>query len=106
MRHERRRQGEDALRKENDRMKREDMPCWYFTFGCAHPLGNHVQRVFASNSEEARKTMLGFYGTKWASQYGPYEITGSASADGYGSVVIRGFRYRLIPKDLYEGDTL
>lgn len=85
-------------------MKRKDMPCWYFTFGCAHPLGDHVQRVFASNSEEARKTMLEFYGTKWAFPYGPNEITGST--DGYGFVVIHGFRYRLIPKDLYEGDTL
>jgi len=48
--------------------------------------------------------MFEFYGAKWAFPYGPNEITGST--DGYGFVVIRGFRYRLIPKDLYEGDTL
>lgn len=85
-------------------MKREDMLCWYFTFGCAHPLGDHVQRVFASNISEARKTMIEFYGTKWAFPYVQNEITGST--DGHGFVVIRGFRYKLIPKDLYEGDML
>ena len=41
---------------------------WYFTFGCDHPLKNHVQPVKAPDYDAARLKMLDAYGQKWCSQ--------------------------------------
>ena len=79
------------------------MESYYFTFGCGHPFADYVQKVYASNSGEARKTMVEFYGSKWAFCYGPGEVEGS---DDDNCVLIHGIRFRLTPKALREGDTL
>lgn len=79
------------------------MESYYFTFGCGHPFAGYVQKVDASNSGEARKTMFEFYGSKWAFCYGQNEVQGP---DGDNCVLIHGFRYRLTPNALREGDAL
>lgn len=80
------------------------MESYYFTFGIGHPFAGYVQKVTASNSEEARKTMIEFYGSKWAFCYGRNMVEGPDDDDD--CVLIYGHRFRLTPSALREGDTL
>lgn len=80
------------------------MESYYFTFGCGHPLGGFVQRVFASNEPKARETMHRFYGDRWAFGYGPdaHPVLDLET----GIVDLGGYKYRKLDKDLTEGETL
>lgn len=93
------------------------MKSYYFTFGCGHPLGGFVQRVFASDEPKARATMFTFYGNRWAFCYGPFSGVTKYGDDGRlekldpldfmtGMVDLGGHKYRKLDKDLQEGDTL
>ena len=42
---------------------------WYFTFGSGQRYAGKCVKIRANNSAEARKIMVGKYGTKWAFQY-------------------------------------
>ena len=90
------------------------MKSYYFTFGCGHPLGGFVQRIFASCEAKARETMHRFYADRWAFCYGPYSGVADCGEDGLldphdrvtGMVDLGGYRYRKLDKDLQEGETL
>lgn len=76
---------------------------YYFTFGCAHPLSNYVQKISASCQRAARETMGNFYGDKWGFVYSDAD----AVEDGEGNVIIMGsYKYKLLPTPLAEGDDL
>ncbi len=81
------------------------MKSFYFTFGCGHPLGKFVQRIFASCEAKARETMHRFYADRWAFCYGPYDTDDPMDYET-GMVNLRGYKYRKIEKDLQEGETL
>lgn len=93
------------------------MRSFYFTFGCGHPLGKFVQRVFASCEAKARETMHRFYADRWAFCYGPFSGVTKYGDDGRlekldpidfatGMVDLGGYKYCKIEKDLMEGETL
>lgn len=81
------------------------MKSYYFTFGCGHPLGGFVQRVFATSEPEARATMFRFYADRWAFCYGPFSADDPLDYET-GVVDLGGYKYRKIEKDLQEGETL
>ena len=68
----------------------------YYTFGCAHPLANKVQKV-VSDSGDPRDKMIAVYGTNWCWEYFPDEVT----ENGDGTVTIKGrnrnYTYELLP---------
>lgn len=81
------------------------MKCFYATFGLAHPLRGHVQRILAPGydgyvrfEELARRTMNSFYGDRWAFLYGPFNVKNSETA------VLAGEVYLLIDNDLTAGE--
>lgn len=45
------------------------MKKYIFTFGINHPLGNHIQIIYADNYRLAREKMFEKYGDVWAFQY-------------------------------------
>ena len=49
--------------------KTAELKAWYFTFGSAHPLKDHIQTIHAPSSDAARLKMLECYGQKWSGQY-------------------------------------
>ena len=78
---------------------------YYFTFGCGHPLGKFVQRVFASSESKARETMHRFYADRWAFCYGPYYEDDPRDYET-ATVDLGGYKYRKLDMDLQEGGTL
>ena len=45
------------------------MEKFIFTFGIHHPLGRHIQIIYAENYRLARERMFERYGDSWGFQY-------------------------------------
>ena len=102
---------EKFLRKPHDRKEAKeqvvqvkDMKFYVFTFGCAHPLHNMLQGVYATSEMKAREVMIEFYGTKpWCGCYQVREPT-PEERNGSVQVSLQGDVYRMIDTILNEGD--
>ena len=81
----------------------ERMRFYVFTFGCAHPLHDRLQGVYATSETKAREVMISFYGTTpWCACYEVREL----KMDELGTeaeVSLHGYKYRMIREILREG---
>lgn len=82
----------------------DSMRFYVFTFGCAHPLHDRLQGVYATSETKAREVMISFYGTTpWCTCYEVRDLTMEES--GEAEVSLKGCRYRMIRMKLHEGVT-
>lgn len=80
------------------------MRFYVFTFGCAHPLHDRLQGVYATSETKAREVMASFYGNiPWCSCYEVREL--GIDESGEAEVSLFGDRYRMIRMKLHEGET-